>query len=241
MQPPRKHPRPRKTITVPTAERLQNIALFYLSRYAASEASLRRVLHNRMRRAALAHPDFAADHERQAALREAIEKIIETHKRTGAVNDETYAAMKVAGLRRSGRSSRFIQQKLAVKGIKADLTAHSLRTYDRDEADIDEDQDDPEAAELKAARAFAKRKKLGQWRVERGSTEDNEGETPTDPSRDTDEPPNRTFSRKNRLDSSSRQTNPHGATRTQKDFATLARAGFSANVIRKVLNASIDE
>jgi SOS response regulatory protein OraA/RecX len=59
---------PRRTFKKPTPERLANAALYYLSRYAASEASLRRVLENRVRRAAMRDEAFAADREAQAAL-----------------------------------------------------------------------------------------------------------------------------------------------------------------------------
>ena len=149
-------PSKRRTVKKPTPERLKNIALYYLSRYAASEASLRRVLQNRLRRAAMALPDFAADHVKQAELRNVIEEIIAAHKKTGAVNDTAIAEMKVASLRRSGKSERFIKQKLAVGGLKKVTVAKALDEHDGEAAG--------EEAELKAALAFCKRRRLGRFR-----------------------------------------------------------------------------
>ena len=152
--------KPRRPIRVPTPESLANAALFYLGRFAASESSLRRVLQNKMRRAAMAHPDFARDLDHQKNLMTAIDSIIATHKRTGVINDASYTEMKVSSLRRAGRSRRFIEQKLGQgAGIKADLIAAVLtsRADDSDSGDAGED-------ELQAARIFAQRRKLGRFR-----------------------------------------------------------------------------
>ena len=146
----------RRVLKMPTPERLRNIALYYLSRYAASEASLRRVLTNRLRRAQMALPDFAADTAKQTALRDEIERIIEAHTKTGAVNDTAIADMKVASLRRSGKSGRFIQQKLAAHGLKKDNVARALEEHDGAEAG--------EEAEMKAALALCKKRRIGSFR-----------------------------------------------------------------------------
>ncbi len=148
-------PYPRRKLKKPTPERLANVALHYLSRYAASEASLRRVLENRVRRAAMRDEAFAADKQAQAALAEAIENIVEKHKRAGSLNDKAYAETKVASLRRAGRSARRIAQQLAQKGVKADLIKAALAP---------EDGTDSQEVELKAARALARRRGLGPYR-----------------------------------------------------------------------------
>ena len=163
-----------------TPESLDNAALFYLERYAASEASLRRVLLQKIRRAALRDEAFADDKAAQDSLRAHVETIIEKHRRLGVLNDESYAAMKVAGLRRAGGSKRKIEQKLAQKGVSASTIAQALTQED----------EDSEEAELKAARAFAKKKRLGN---------------------------------------------------TPKAVATMARAGFSFDVVRKILGDLGDE
>lgn len=148
--------RPRKKrIRIPTPDHLANVALYYLSRYAASEASLRRVLENRLRRAAMAHPDFGADHPAQESLRRSIDKIVAQHKKSGAINDEAFASMKVHNLRRAGKSSRRIAQQLHAKGIAPATVESALRP---------DDDATPQEADLAAAQAFAKRKGLGHYR-----------------------------------------------------------------------------
>jgi regulatory protein len=173
----------RRKIKIPTPEKLKNIALHYLGRYAASEASLRQVLERRLLRAAHADSAFAADSEKIAELRRTIESIIAAHRKTGALNDAALAEMKVASLRRSGRSARYIRQKLTQKGVAAGLTQAALTQHD---AEDDE-------AEMKAALAYARRRRLGPHR------------TKPDP------------------------------TAAMRDFAALARAGFDASTIKKVL------
>jgi regulatory protein len=153
-----------RNFVVPTPESLARAAFSYLGRYAASESSLRRALHNRLRRAALAHPAFAQDAEKQAALRDVIEKIIEKHRMSGVLNDAAYAETKVNSLRRAGRSRRFIEFTLSRKGVHADLTHNAL-------TETDGDGGDPAEAEMKAARAFARRRKLGPFRA--GTSDEN--------------------------------------------------------------------
>ncbi|MDD2325282.1 MAG: RecX family transcriptional regulator [Alphaproteobacteria bacterium] len=147
--------RPRRPFRKPTPERLANAALFYLGRYAASEASLRRVLDNKIRRACLVDAAFAADHAAQEVLRKAIEEIIATHRRTGVLNDAAYAEMKVHSLRRSGKSARLITQKLAQKGVGAAHIEAAL---------VLEEGEEPREADLAAAQALAKKRGLGPYR-----------------------------------------------------------------------------
>lgn len=145
----------KKHTKIPTPTSLANAALHYLSRYAASEASLRRVLENKIRRAAMQHAEFAADADRQRLLRGEIDKLVEQHKRTGAINDAAFADAKVHSLRRQGRSGRLIKQKLAVKGLSSQIVEAALEAYN--------DGAEPADVELAAARAFAKKKKLGPY------------------------------------------------------------------------------
>lgn len=188
----------RRSFRKPTPDYLANAALFYLSRYAASEGSLRRVLENKIRRAAMQDAAFAADHEAQAALKQAIEQIIETHKGTGVLNDKAYAEMKVHSLRRSGRSARVITQKLSQKGVKAEIIGTAL---------IPDDGSDAAEAELRAAHAFAKKRGLGPYRKAKTMPLDRQAEI----KRDT------------------------------KEITTLARAGFSFDVAKRVLAVDLDE
>jgi regulatory protein len=182
---------------VPSPDSLANVALQYLARFAASEAALRRVLQNRIRRAGLQHPDFAADPDRQAKLSAAIETIIDRHRASGALNDAAYAEIKVRGLRGRGRSRRMIAQKLMSQGVDSTIVGDALVAFD--------DGNEPEAAEFSAAQSLARRRKLGPYRTA--------------------------------------DLNDDGARRkaTQKDFAALARAGFSMGVIRRVLGGEASD
>jgi regulatory protein len=166
--------------------------LQYLACYAASEASLRRVLENRLIRAARHHPEFANDAEGSRMLRATIEQLIEKYKKTGVLNDAAFAESKVKSLRRQGRSRRAIQQKLGAKGVRGSIVTSALEQ--------NADGVGAEEAEFAAALALARRRKLGPFRIE-----------------------------------------PADDDRRRKDFAALARAGFSLGIARRVLKAEARE
>ena len=179
-------------LKIPTPQNLANVALHYLGRYAASEASLRRVLTNRLRRVTMQNPEFASDVGRQKQLYSAIETIIAAHTKTGVLDDAAFSETKVNSLRRQGRSRRGIEQKLKIKGIAQEKITAALELHN--------DGADPQEVELKAALALARRRKLGPFR-----------KTAADPDL------------------------------TRKEFATLARAGFSSDIARRVLKAEAPE
>jgi len=188
---------PLRVRPVPSPNTLANAALQYLARFAASEAALRRVLQNRIRRAVSQHDDFAADRDRQTELATAIEAIIDRHRASGALNDAAYADMKVRGLRQRGRSRRAIAQKLTAQGVDSKVVNGALVAFD--------DGNDPEATEFAAAQSLARRRKLGPYRT---------------------------------TDSADDALRWKGS---RKDFATLARAGFSMGVIRRVLGGEVPD
>jgi len=182
----------KKRFKTPTKQSLTNAALHYLERYAASEASLRKVLKNRLRRAAMRIPEFADDLDARQNLESAIEEIIASHKKSGVINDGSFAEMKIHSLRRKGKSRRAIKMKLAEKGINAAIVDEAITQHEQFTT--------PEEAEMQAAFAFAKRKKLGKF-----------GKSPDDPNK------------------------------RRKDFAALAREGFSSNIARAVLEYTEDQ
>lgn len=159
----------RRCYKAPTPQSLTNAATFYLSRYAACEKALRRVLKNKLRRAALANETFAADHDAQRALLETIERIIEKYKESGALNDKSFAEMKVASLRRAGKSARRIAQTLEQKGVDHELVAKAL---------FAQDEETGQEAELNAARAFARKKRLGPFSKDAQQSSDSPATTP---------------------------------------------------------------
>lgn len=158
MDTPKRPFKQRRPVKIPTPESLAAAALYYLLRFAASEASLRKTLDNKLRRAALAHPAFADDHAALARLRASIDMIVDGHKRRGAINDVAFADMKAGSLRRAGRSARMIQQKLAMKGLDAAIIDQALKAVD---------EGDARGADLRAAQAFAKKRRLGMYRLAR--------------------------------------------------------------------------
>ena len=122
---------------------------------------MRRMLENHLRRAALQNKEFAADEALQNRLRASIDAIIARHKKSGALNDLAYAQTKINSLRRVGRSARAIQQKLGHAGVNKEIIKNALAGG--------EDGLDPAEIEIQAARALARRRRLGPFRP--GKTE----------------------------------------------------------------------
>ncbi|MDE2229969.1 MAG: RecX family transcriptional regulator [Alphaproteobacteria bacterium] len=143
---------PRKPRTLPrrmTAERIENVALHYLSRYASSSGNLRRVLMRRVERAAAAHGDDPA------AGAHLIEELIAQFLRSGLIDDRAYATQKAASLQRRGASRFGIRGKLRQKGVQADLVVDAVGTLDESGAG---------AGEFAAACALIRRRRLGPCR-----------------------------------------------------------------------------
>ncbi|MEI8393746.1 MAG: RecX family transcriptional regulator [Rhodospirillaceae bacterium] len=173
---PRKNRSPGDRVSPPlTAERLERAALRYLERFAASTASFRRVLMTRVERSAREH---GTDRVEGAAL---VDALIERYQRSGLLNDAQYAEAKAATLRRRGASARAIREHLAVRGIDAELSAAALVSADEaghansehaDSEPADSEPADSEHADSEpadsgdetAARALARRRRLGPFR-----------------------------------------------------------------------------
>ncbi len=136
-----------------TPERLEQAGLNYLARFAASAAQLRRVLMRRVRLSEAAH---ATD---TALLAQAITRLIERWIASGLLNDGGYAEAKAASLHRRGLPRSRIRAKLQEKGIAAPLIDAVLG----DTTEIGSD--------LAAAAAFARRRRLGPYRLPEVRTE----------------------------------------------------------------------
>lgn len=139
-------PRPPKRAT---AKHLENVALWYLQRFAASADSLRRVLMRRVDRSARAH---GTDREEGTAT---VEQIIERFRLSGLLDDRVYAEGRARSLHRRGVSGQGIRARLLAKGVAAaDIEAalESLR----------EETEEPDFA---AAVAYARRRRIGPWRT----------------------------------------------------------------------------
>ncbi|MBF0247257.1 MAG: RecX family transcriptional regulator [Alphaproteobacteria bacterium] len=165
-----------------TPERMANIALHYLERYASSAENLRRVLERRVYKASLHHPDMDA-----AAARGWIEDLIARYRSAGLLDDAAYAENRARSLMARGLAARSIRMKLLEKGVGSDDIDAAL-------AALTEETADPE---LHAAVKLARRRRLGPY-------------TPDADKR---------------------------AERRDRDLAALARAGFSYDMARRVVDA----
>lgn len=128
---------------------LQDRALDYLGRYAASTKRLRQVLIRRIRRSAEAH-----ELDPTPLLAE-LEQVIARLTRSGLLNDAAFAETKARSLNRRGGSRRVIAGKLAASGVSA---AERVRAIER----LEEETPD---AEFAAAVAYATRRRLGVFRA----------------------------------------------------------------------------
>ena len=129
-----------------TPQSLENAALYYLQRYAATRASLRRVLLNKIRKMKDADP------ARVEQIKALIEPLIERYVTAGLLNDTAFAEARTSTLRRRGGSARAIAMKLSQKGVDRKVATEVAAVGGRE-------------AEVSAARELCRRKKLGAFRV----------------------------------------------------------------------------
>ncbi len=138
-----------------TAQRLENVALHYLQRFASSSGNLRRVLMRRVETAARAVEDGQAEAVRAEGAK-LVDALVARYLATGVLDDAAYAEMKARSLHRRGASPRAIRQKLALKGVDADTAEAGLARLEEETGD----------AETAAAVALARRRRLGPWRTQ---------------------------------------------------------------------------
>jgi regulatory protein len=130
---------------------LERAALHYLERYSASVAMLRQTLKRRVdKRCRLRGEDAGA-------FAEAIEATVARAVGAGLVDDARFTAGRLAALRRRGASARALSAKLAAKGVSREQVASAMEN-EREAADEGVD------LEEEAARAYARRRRLGPWR-----------------------------------------------------------------------------
>lgn len=128
-------------------ERLERWALDYLGRYASSAENLRRVLLRRARR-------HGAGETAVAGL---IEALVGRYLEAGLLDDAAYAAARARTLYRRGDSLAAIRVRLAAKGLAAEVVLAALG-----ELRAGVELADPDLA---AACAFARRRRLGPYRL----------------------------------------------------------------------------
>lgn len=138
-----------------TKERLRNIALYHLERFATSAENLRRVLYRRTLKAAKHHE---TDIEQARAW---IDEVVDGLVRSDAIDDSRYADGKTLTMLRRGQSPRKIRAYLASKGVSGETINTAL-------AHATEEVGNPD---LEAARAYAMRRRLGPFRTKDSSPE----------------------------------------------------------------------
>lgn len=133
----------------PDAARLEEAALAHLARFAATEAGLRGVLARRVDRwARAAEAEGRGDVARlAAAAKAAAAEVAKRMVARGAVDDAAFAESRARRLLRTGRSRRAALAHLRGKGVDAETAAAALP--------------DGEEAELAAALAFCRRRRIG--------------------------------------------------------------------------------
>lgn len=136
-----------------TSARLEKAALAYLQRFATSTANFRQVMMRRVARSARLH---GTEPEEGAGW---VEALIARYEAAGLLDDKGYAEARVQTLRARGGSARAIRAKLAAKGVPAPLVERALAAVAEDGPGRGGD------ADLAAALAFARRRRLGPWRV----------------------------------------------------------------------------
>ena len=135
-----------------SAQSLENSALYYLGRFSASSAHLKRMLLRRVDRSNRVHGGDPAEGRRL------VDDLIERFCRSGLLDDTAYAAGKARSLRRRGTSRSVITRTLRAKGVSADQTEAAMAELATDSRESDGD------GELAAAARLAQRKRLGPFR-----------------------------------------------------------------------------
>lgn len=138
-----------------TKDRLRNIALYHLQRYATSAQNLKRVLERRAFKA-------ARHHETDMTLAKTwIDEVVDALVRAGAIDDFRFAEDKVLTMLRKGQSQTKIRAYLTSRGVGRDVIVAALDTV----------TDTLEEPDLLAARAYAQRRRFGPFRTGQGSRE----------------------------------------------------------------------
>ncbi len=139
--------RPRR-VARPTEERLWRRALFYLERFATTRAHLHEVLRRRALREARALDLDAREIETRVA------RVVARAVEAGLVDDAAFALARARRLLERGVSPRSLRVRLRDKGVPAETIERALE-------ELADEMGDPSH---EAARAFARRRRIGPYR-----------------------------------------------------------------------------
>ncbi len=137
----------------PDQQTLHEAALHHLSRYATTAAGLTRVLDRRIARwaAAAGGGDRGETQATAAEARRVARLVVVRLVESGVVDDAGFATARAQRLARGGRSRRAVAAHLSARGVDAATTRAALT-------------DDP-AGELASALVYARRRRIGPFRV----------------------------------------------------------------------------
>ena len=127
-----------------TEKRLMNIALFYLSRYDASEAKLRTMLSRRILKMKMRGEEIPEE------VTTWVENVIRKIRDYAYIDDKRYAENKIRTMVEQGKSERYMSLKLKEAGINSQAIHRILEEMGSSEVD--------------RALCYAYKKKLGQFR-----------------------------------------------------------------------------
>ncbi|MBL4784644.1 MAG: regulatory protein RecX [Cohaesibacteraceae bacterium] len=139
----------RKSVKKVTESYLENVARFYLDRFSATEKGLQRYLTQKVNASAREYDTDPADGKNW------IEILIVTLREQGYLNDGQYALSRSRSRLRKGNSLRAIAQDLKFKGVPEKLAQDAISALKVDHSDPD----------LKAALLYARRRRLGPYRL----------------------------------------------------------------------------
>ena len=135
------------------SEVLEQAAVFYLARYAASRQRVRRYLVGQFRKQQRKNAQKRAGEASDESIDpdEMIRSILDRLEGLGYLDDQRFAEDRYHVLHERGLSRIFMQQKLLADGLSYDLVDRLLSTH-------------KEEHELAAARNYAKRRQFGIYR-----------------------------------------------------------------------------
>jgi regulatory protein len=126
-----------------TRLKVEQMALAYVNRFECTASKLKQHLAGRVRK--LGGDENAAGW---------IAELVERYCGSGVLDDARFAKNLASQLTRRGKSSRAISQKLAVRGVPSDVASELMTARKQDEP----------GAELEAARAYVRKRRLGPFR-----------------------------------------------------------------------------
>ena len=142
----------------PTRSQLREAALLHLSRFAATEAGLVRVLDRRIQRwGRRAEAEGAEVGQASSVARAEARQVARALVQAGVIDDAAYAQQRSSRLTRSGRSRRAVSADLAAHGVAPELAEAALPSAQ---------------AELPAALELARRRRIGPFRQKPGGKPD---------------------------------------------------------------------